>query len=79
MFLVSDARLALLTLLGGGALLLVLFFALRALGYDLRQALSAAERRVLLKVLALFGLVFLLLLRLIYLDLPAELFIYGRF
>ncbi len=57
----------------------VLYVVLRALGHDMRRALTAAEWRMAGKLLAAALMLYAVLLRAIYAGLPVEKFIYGRF
>jgi hypothetical protein len=57
----------------------VLYVVLRAFGYDARRALTTAEWRMALKLLATAIMLYAVVLRAIYVGLPAEKFIYGRF
>lgn len=51
----------------------------RLCGYRPLSILDSSEWKILGKLVAAFALLFLFLIRMIYLDLPSELFIYGRF
>jgi hypothetical protein len=48
-------------------------------GYRAVSILDSREWKILGKLVAALSLLFLFLIRMIYLDLPSELFIYGRF
>jgi hypothetical protein len=61
-----------------GALALV-YLGLRALGHDLRRALTPAEWRMAFKLVATALMFYAFLLRSLYAGLPVEKFIYGRF
>jgi hypothetical protein len=75
----GDLRLALVFVLAVVVALAALYLALRALGHDVRRALTPAEWRAALKLVATALMLYTLLLRAIYGGLPVERFIYGRF
>ena len=75
----GDLRLLLVFVAVALSALAAVFLALRALGHDARRALTPAEWRMALKLVASALMLYCVLLRAIYVGLPVEKFIYGRF
>jgi hypothetical protein len=75
----SDFRLLLFFFLVMVGALAVAYVGLRALGHDVRRALTPAEWRMVAKLAAAALMFYALVLKVIYAALPAEKFIYGRF
>ena len=75
----GDVRLFVYALLGLVGLLLVIFLVAKALRYDLRLLLTPKERWILAKLLLAGAMLFAVVQQAIYLGLPADNLIYGRF
>jgi hypothetical protein len=75
----GDFRVLFLFVLGALCAVAIVYAGLRALGHDLYRALTPAEWRMALKIVATALMLYVVLLRTLYAGLPAERFIYGRF
>ncbi|MDQ8175708.1 MAG: hypothetical protein P2976_08975 [Gemmatimonadota bacterium] len=79
MIYLGDARLVIFGLLAVLAVLGLVWFGLRLAGVRVQSLLTPREWRLAAKLLAILGMAFLLYQTHLARDLPAELFLYGRF
>ncbi len=79
MIYLGDARLVIFGLLAVLAVLGLVWFGLRLAGVRAQSLLTPREWRLAAKLLAILGMALLLYQTHLARDLPAELFLYGRF